>query len=100
MALPLYPQAGTEPNVYYVPPMYAPRGYLRQMFGPNVDEALEADQRLATDDDLVDLTVRIVHSFEVEDEIAISHGGSGDGLVSVPLRGPTFICEFFAEMCV
>jgi nitrate reductase beta subunit len=40
VALPLYPQFGTEPNVYYIPPRWVPRPYLRQMFGPGVDEAI------------------------------------------------------------
>lgn len=41
VALPLYPQFGTEPNIYYIPPRWAPRPYLRQMFGPGVDQAIE-----------------------------------------------------------
>ncbi|MDE2089199.1 MAG: nitrate oxidoreductase subunit beta [Gammaproteobacteria bacterium] len=41
VALPLYPQFGTEPNIYYIPPRWAPRDYLRQMFGPGVDTAIE-----------------------------------------------------------
>ena len=41
VALPLYPQFGTEPNGYYIPPRWAPRAYLQQMFGPGVDEAIE-----------------------------------------------------------
>jgi nitrate reductase beta subunit len=41
VALPLYPQFGTEPNGYYIPPRWVHRGYLRQMFGPGVDAALE-----------------------------------------------------------
>ncbi|TAH54118.1 MAG: nitrate oxidoreductase subunit beta [Chloroflexota bacterium] len=41
IALPLYPQLGTEPNIYYIPPRWAPRAYLHQMFGPGVDQALE-----------------------------------------------------------
>lgn len=41
VALPLYPQFGTEPNIYYIPPRWVPRSYLRQMFGPGVDEAIE-----------------------------------------------------------
>ncbi len=41
VALPLYPQFGTEPNIYYIPPRWAPRAYLHQMFGPGVDQALE-----------------------------------------------------------
>ncbi|MCH8900852.1 MAG: 4Fe-4S dicluster domain-containing protein [Chloroflexi bacterium] len=41
VALPLYPQFGTEPNIYYIPPRWVPRQYLRQMFGPGVDDAIE-----------------------------------------------------------
>src|SRR5437867_3834978 len=41
VALPLYPQWGTEPNGFYIPPRWAPRGYIRQMFGPGVDNAIE-----------------------------------------------------------
>lgn len=41
VALPLYPQLGTQPNGYYIPPRWVPRGYLRQMFGPGVDGAIE-----------------------------------------------------------
>lgn len=41
VALPLYPQFGTQPNIYYIPPRWVPRPYLRQMFGPGVDQAIE-----------------------------------------------------------
>jgi nitrate reductase beta subunit len=41
IALPLYPQFGTEPNGYYIPPRWVPRDYLVQMFGPGVDHAIE-----------------------------------------------------------
>jgi nitrate reductase / nitrite oxidoreductase, beta subunit len=41
VALPLYPQFGTEPNGFYIPPRWVPRPYLRQMFGPGVDHAIE-----------------------------------------------------------
>jgi hypothetical protein len=41
VALPLYPQWGTEPNGFYTPPRWSPRGYARQMFGPGVDNAIE-----------------------------------------------------------
>ncbi len=45
MALPLYPQFGTQPNVYYIPPRWVPRSYLRQMFGPGVEKAIAAYER-------------------------------------------------------
>ncbi|HVR75642.1 MAG TPA: 4Fe-4S dicluster domain-containing protein [Planctomycetota bacterium] len=41
VALPLYPQFGTQANGYYIPPRWVPRPYLRQMFGPGVDAAIE-----------------------------------------------------------
>jgi nitrate reductase beta subunit len=41
IALPLYPQFGTEPNGFYIPPRWVPRDYLIQMFGPGVDHAIE-----------------------------------------------------------
>ena len=45
VALPLYPQFGTEPNGYYIPPRWVPRPYLRQMFGPGADEAVDKYSR-------------------------------------------------------
>jgi ethylbenzene hydroxylase subunit beta/complex iron-sulfur molybdoenzyme family reductase subunit beta len=57
VALPLHPERGTQPNVYYVPPISPPRidangnideskpriptEYLRYLFGEKVDAALE-----------------------------------------------------------
>lgn len=41
VALPLYPQFGTEPNGYYIPPRWVPIRYLEQMFGPGVKQAVE-----------------------------------------------------------
>lgn len=41
VALPLYPQFGTSPNGFYIPPRWVPRNYLGQMFGPGVEQALE-----------------------------------------------------------
>jgi nitrate reductase beta subunit len=55
VALPLHPEFGTEPNVFYVPPILPPSfdsegrfsdeprvplDYLRYLFGPDVDQAL------------------------------------------------------------
>jgi nitrate reductase beta subunit len=33
LALPLYPQYGTGPNVYYIPPVHVPNGFLEQLIG-------------------------------------------------------------------
>ena len=51
VALPLYPQFGTEPNGYYVPSRHVPRAYSQQMFGPGVDHAI--DQYMVPDRDLL-----------------------------------------------
>ncbi|MBA4180226.1 MAG: respiratory nitrate reductase subunit beta [Anaerolinea sp.] len=61
VALPLRPDFGTEPNVFYVPPLAPPAfnaagefddtasripmDYLRELFGPSVDDALATIQR-------------------------------------------------------
>ena len=72
MALPLYPQFGTQPNGYYIPPRWVPRPYLRQMFGPGVDRAIEAyGAALAAPPEAVLQLFRvsqtIIFSFEVID---------------------------------
>jgi nitrate reductase / nitrite oxidoreductase, beta subunit len=55
IALPLYPQFGLEPNVYYIPPINVPAPFLRQMFGPGVDDAIAAYRNAPNDDDLAGL---------------------------------------------
>jgi nitrate reductase beta subunit len=40
VALPLYPQFGTSPNGFYIPPRWVDRDYLKQMFGPGVEDAI------------------------------------------------------------
>ena len=37
IALPLYPQFGTEPNVYYIPPINVPEYFNKQLFGPGAE---------------------------------------------------------------
>lgn len=49
IALPLYPQYGTEPNVYYIPPVHVPREFLAQMFGPGVDTAVKSYMEAKSD---------------------------------------------------
>jgi nitrate reductase beta subunit len=101
VAVPLYPQAGTEPNVYYIPPVHADREYLRQMFGPGVDGAIEAYQKTKTDADLLGLfmlfgsTERIIRQFAVQGETAIGYDEKGTELVRVPVREPSVVREYF-----
>lgn len=71
VALPLYPQFGTAPNGYYIPPRWAPRGYLEQMFGPGVENAIERyiapSRRMLAALSLVRATREILYRFEVKE---------------------------------
>jgi nitrate reductase beta subunit len=70
IALPLYPQFGTEPNGFYIPPRWVPRGYLTQMFGPGVEHAIEQyscpDRELLAVLQLFRANRQIVFRFEIE----------------------------------
>lgn len=69
VALPLYPQFGLEPNGYYIPPRWVPRPYLRQMFGPGVDHAVEQsvnpDRELLAVFTLFRKTNRIIYRYKI-----------------------------------
>ncbi len=71
VALPLYPQFGTEPNIYYIPPRWVPRPYLRQMFGPGVDEAIDRytnpSRELLAVLQLFRASQKIIFRYEIED---------------------------------
>ncbi len=70
VALPLYPQFGTEPNGYYIPPRWVPREYLHQMFGPGVDAAIDAylapSRELLAVLQLFRATQKIIFKFKIE----------------------------------
>jgi nitrate reductase beta subunit len=94
LALPYYPQLGLEPNIYYIPPIHADREYLHQMFGPKVDIAIENYKKLDRDPVaqglmvLIGSTDRIIHRFEVKNEIAYAFDEKGDEIVRVPVTEP------------
>ncbi|MBI4566453.1 MAG: 4Fe-4S dicluster domain-containing protein [Planctomycetes bacterium] len=71
VALPLYPQFGTQPNGYYIPPRWVPRPYLRQMFGPGVDHAIETytvpDRELLAVLQLFRKSQIIIFRYEIEE---------------------------------
>ncbi len=70
VALPLYPQFGTEPNGYYIPPRWVPRPYLIQMFGPGVERAIEQyvcpDRELLAVLQLFRVAQQIIFRFEIQ----------------------------------
>ena len=78
VALPLYPQFGTEPNGYYIPPRWVPRHYLRQMFGPGVDDAIERyanpDRELLAVLQLFRKSNRIIYRYEMREGPKIYEG--------------------------
>ena len=95
VALPLYPQFGTEPNVYYIPPRWAPRGYLHQMFGPGVDQAIgtyaHPDQELLGVLQLFGATQWLIHSYKVEKDEVIGYGRRKQEVVRVPIEDPVIV---------
>ena len=100
LALPLYPQFGTSPNVYYIPPVHVPDGFLDQLFGPGVAEAKTLYRSLKDDKQLLGAlllfgsTNQIIEKFKVEGNEAIGWNGKGEEITRVPFVEPTYIREF------
>lgn len=96
LALPLYPQFGTGPNVYYIPPVHVPEPFLEQMFGPGVAESVALYRRIGEDRKLLGAmmlfgaTSRIITRFAVEDSTAIGWNASGDEVARVPFTEPVY----------
>ncbi len=71
VALPLYPQLGTEPNGYYIPPRWVPLSYLEQMFGPGakgaVDRYRNPDRELLAVLHLYRRSNQIISRYEIEE---------------------------------
>ncbi len=91
VALPLYPQFGTGPNVYYIPPIHVDPGYLRQLFGPGADAAVETYKK--RDEKLVGLLSVFGSTDHWVDEFKVQNGRAtgyqnGRELVTVPLKEP------------
>lgn len=78
VALPLYPQLGTQPNGFYIPPRWVPRPYLRQMFGPGVDVAIERyanpDRELLAVLQLFRRSNKIIFRYEIEEGPKVYEG--------------------------
>ncbi len=101
IALPLYPQFGLEPNVYYIPPIHVPEAFNRQLFGPGAKTAVELYKRAYEDKKLIGLlmmfgaTDRIINSFEVTGDInngsCIGYDNEHKEIVRVPLKEPMII---------
>jgi nitrate reductase beta subunit len=94
VALPLYPQFGTGPNVYYIPPIHVPADYLEQMFGPGVQHAIATYRSAPEDETLAGLlqlfgsSPRIMERFKVKNRIALGYTGDGTKVAEVPITEP------------
>jgi nitrate reductase beta subunit len=97
VALPLYPQFGLEPNVYYIPPRHVPRPYLAQMFGPGVDQAIEIYNKAPGDPDLAALlalfgsTEWLMPRWKRVGDTVMGLREDGREVVRVPVREPVWI---------
>lgn len=91
LALPYYSQLGLEPNLYYIPPIHADMGYLKQMFGPRVGDAIDAYKSLKDDSEaqglltLMGCTDRIIHHFSVKDGMSYAMDDKKEEIIRVPV---------------
>lgn len=103
IALPLYPQLGLEPNIYYIPPIHVPPPYLKQMFGPGVVQAISAYKNAPKDETLLGAltlfgsTEHWITKFKVAKGIAVGYDAAGKEVVKVPIKEPTFVRPFHDE---
>jgi nitrate reductase beta subunit len=97
VALPLFPQFGLEPNVYYIPPIHVPPPFLRQMFGPGAEDALKTYRTAANDADLAGLlclfgsTEAVVPRWKRQGDIVFGTDEKGATLARVPMKEPVHV---------
>ncbi len=96
IALPLYPQSGLEPNVFYLPPIHVEPEFLIQMFGPGVPAAVAMYQAMREGREpeiqgllhLFGSTPRIVHAFKLLGQEVAGFDDKGAEIVRVPMTEP------------
>jgi nitrate reductase beta subunit len=97
LALPLYPQFGLEPNVYYVPPVNVPDSFLIQMFGPDAPAAVKTYRNARNDKTLQGLfalfgsTERTIPFFKITGDEAIALDDDHREFARVPIYEPVHI---------
>ena len=99
IALPLYPQFGTEPNNYYSPPIHVDPAYLKQMFGPGVENAIKQYRNAGNDKELLAAlilfgnTEKISDTFKYDEKTdeAVAYDVDGTEIVRVPCTEPIYI---------
>jgi nitrate reductase beta subunit len=104
VALPLFPQFGLEPNVYYIPPIHAPVSFLRQMFGPGAEAAVKTYRAAVNDPDLTGLlglfgsTEQVVPRWRREGETVVGFNDEGAEIIRVPLREPVHVRPAYDQL--
>ncbi|HSB73146.1 MAG TPA: 4Fe-4S dicluster domain-containing protein [Candidatus Methylomirabilis sp.] len=101
VALPLFPQFGLEPNVYYIPPIHTPLPFLHQMFGPGVDQAIKTYRAAAGDPDLAGLlglfgcTERVIPRWRRQGDTVVGLDDARKEVIRVPMREPVYVLPAF-----
>jgi nitrate reductase beta subunit len=101
VALPLFPQFGLEPNVYYIPPVHTPDAFNRQLFGPGAAEAVKTYRKAMNDPDLAGLlclfgsTEMVVSRWRRQGETVSGLDENGRELMKVPLNEPVHVRPAF-----
>ncbi len=96
LALPIYPQFGTGPNVFYIPPLHVPDGFLDMIFGPGVEEAKKMYRNLKNDPLLLGALMlfgaspQIITRYAVEGEVAIGWNDKNEEVARVPFVEPVY----------
>jgi nitrate reductase beta subunit len=100
VAVPLLPQLGLEPNIYYIPPIHvASKRYIAMLFGPQGVEAVENYVKAIREGDLETLgalilansTDRIYARFRVVGEEVAGYDERGREVVRVPIKEKVII---------
>lgn len=100
-ALPLYPQYGTEPNVYYIPPVHVPKEFLWEMFGPGAEEAIATYRAVRNDPKLLAAmllfgsTPKIITRYALDGKESVGYNADNEEVVRVPLSEPFFERDLF-----
>ena len=97
VVLPLFPQFGLEPNVYYIPPVHVPTSFTRQLFGPGTDAAIKTYRNAPNDLDLASLlclfgsSEMVMPRWRRQGDKAIGLDEKGNPLVQVPMYEPVHV---------
>jgi nitrate reductase beta subunit len=101
VAMPLFPQFGLEPNVYYIPPIHAPLPFLHQMFGPGVDQAIKTYRAAVNDPDMAGLlglfgcSERVIPHWRRQADAVVGLDEARKEIIRVPMREPVYVLPAF-----